>query len=181
MIKLILQGLSIIFVIIGSYIKIDNLLLQIGLDVLFVGIMLYKYIIPTGQRHSTKDIEIIFNGFDYKTASLFLLGWSFLAYWAFKANEDIGYSFYAIAAGLITVDNSLKVISFDFSKGVISGLFENKEQNMTSLTIEHIIDKDNHKIKVSDKTGFFILDKKIYRADNWRQLLENLEKIKAWI
>jgi hypothetical protein len=179
-IKLTLYGLSIVSVLIGSYIKIDNLLLQVGLDVLFIGIMLYKYVIPTGRILSTTEIEIIFNGFDYKGAGIFLLAWSFLAYSAFKTSGDIGYSFYALAASLITATNFIKLITFDYSTGVITGLFDNKEHNMTSLTVEHSINEQSHKIKISDAAGFYVLDKKVYRENIWRQLLENLEKIKGW-
>jgi hypothetical protein len=96
----------------------------------------------------------------------------------YKDNKDLHYFFYGLGFLLLAIEEGIRLIIFDFSKKKVIGLFDNKTQDTEQLTIDYLNDENSNKIKVTDKSGFFILDKNNFTDSNWTRLLTNLDKLK---
>jgi hypothetical protein len=66
-------------------------------------------------------------------------------------------------------------------KGIVRliGLFDNESKSADVLTIEYKEDNGSQAIRITDNTGFFVLNNEDFTNANWARLLTNLERIKA--
>jgi hypothetical protein len=81
------------------------------------------------------------------------------------------------ANGLMAIDAALQLITFDFDRKEVLGLFDNKKQRMDSMQIEYFQDDKGDRVKINDKSGFFIVDRKSFSESNWAILKTNLDKV----
>jgi hypothetical protein len=136
-----------------------------------------RYSIPAMRIYNSNDAVSIFKKFDIQSSIIYAALWALLTYLWVRDNESWGYLFLGTANGLMAIDAALQLITFDFDRKEVLGLFDNKKQRMDSMQIEYFQDDKGDRVKINDKSGFFIVDRKSFSESNWAILKTNLDKV----
>jgi len=161
-----------------GYLTFDNKVIGLSIATVLATGIIYRTFKSTIMVYQDKESEIIFNGFNLKGQIIYIACWAGWSYFYYKNNTDLQYLFFGLFFLLLAIEEGLRLIIFDFNKKKVIGLFDNKNQDTEQLTIEYINDDNSSKIKVTDKSGFFMLDKNNFTDINWTRLISNLDKIK---
>ena len=162
-----------------GYLTFDNKVIGLSIATVLATGIIYRTFKSTIMVYQDKESEIIFNGFNLKGQMIYIACWAGWSYFYYKNNTDLQYLFFGLFFLLLAIEEGLRLIIFDFNKKKVIGLFDDKKQDADLLTVDHIQDNDSYKIKVTDKNGFFILDKSNFTDNNWLRLIDNLDKIKT--
>lgn len=180
LIKGTLRLLASMFCCVPFYYFFDNKTVGLSISILLVPGVIFWTVKSTIRDYQNKESEVIYNGFNLKGQVVYIALLVSGTYLISSSSVNFYYySFYGICCLLLIIENGVKLMIFDFSKKQVTGLFDNERQKTDQLTIDHIEDGDCYKIKVTDKTGFFLLDKNNFTERNWARLLSNLDRIKA--
>lgn len=155
----------------GSLLSFDTWLKRILLGGILAG-FLYSQYMPPIRAYRRDDIEVVYRGFNFKSAIYFMiLGAAWIG--MYFANQGKIGLFMALSFGLVGIAETMRVIIFDYSKRVVIGLVDLEEPEMGRFTIGHITEGED-RIRIGDENGFFLV-KKDFSEDDWQQLLINLE------
>ncbi|MBX2901821.1 MAG: hypothetical protein KF775_19385 [Cyclobacteriaceae bacterium] len=163
----------------AGYYTFDNKIVGLSIATILAAGIVYRTFKSTIQTYQDKQVEIVFNGFNLKGQIIYIAFWATMTYLFYKDNKDLQYLFYGLFFLFLAIEEGLRLIIFDFNKGKVIGLFDNKTKDTAQLTIDYLTDENSNKIKVTDKSGFFILDKNNFTDSNWTRLVTNLDKIKV--
>ncbi len=135
---------------------------------------------PIIHNFRSKEFEIIFNGFSIIGQGTYFLGAALFSAFLFLGNRFPPHlPFFCASLLIMTIEDGFKIITFDFAKKEVVGLFYEERKNADGLTIEYHENSDSPTIKITDNTGFFTLSKLDYSDTNWERIRTNLERIKS--
>ncbi|MBX2969987.1 MAG: hypothetical protein KF803_11500 [Cyclobacteriaceae bacterium] len=163
----------------AGYYTFDNKIIGLSIATILAAGIAYRTYMSTIKTYQDKESEIIFNGFNLKGQIIYIAFWATMTYFFLQDNKGLHYLFYGLFFLILAIEEGLRLIIFDFNKKKVIGLFDNKNQDFGQLTIDHIQDDNSDKIKVTDKSGFFLLDKSNFSDSNWTRLANYLNKIKT--
>jgi len=163
----------------AGYYTFDNKIIGLSIATILAAGIVYRTYKSTFLTYKDRESEIIFNGFSLKGGQIiYIIFWVAMTYMFYKDNKGLHFLFYGLFFLLLVIEEGLKFIVFDFNKKKVIGLFDDKKQDADLMTVDHIQDNNSHKIKVTDKSGFFIVDKSNFTDNNWIRLTDYLNKIK---
>ncbi|MGC3943791.1 MAG: hypothetical protein QM762_04490 [Chryseolinea sp.] len=128
-------------------------------------------------NHKNNELDVMYRGFNFKDQLMLFALIVTIAYATSRNNAGPQfYILYPVAFFLLIIADGLKLIIFDFEKKQVTGLFKNRKQSADQMSVDHIPDESSYKIRVTDKSGFFVLDSKDFATANWDRLVKNLDR-----
>jgi hypothetical protein len=160
------------------YFTFDNRLIGVSTGTTFALWIIFGTYKSTIKPYKVKESEIIFTGFNLKGQIIYIAFWATMTFLYIKDNKDLHFLFTGLFFLVMAIEEGFRLIIFDFSKKKVIGLLGNKKQDAEQLTIEYVNEDNSNKIKLTDKSGSFILDKNKFTDSNWTRIVTNLDKIK---
>lgn len=174
--KLVLGVFSGLLCLAGGYFTLENRLIGLSIGCLLGTAIVYRSYRSTIHKVRGNDTELIFGGFRIRNSILYILISIFWIYLFYKENKGYQYLFIGLFFLASTLDDALRLIVFNYSKKLVSGLIDDNDKEMNKMSIEVL---EANKIKVTDTAGFYHLSKADFTESTWVQLLENLERVKS--
>jgi hypothetical protein len=177
--KLGLATISILFLLTGAKL-LFNQWTSIPISFwLLTGVITYGTVYRTFKSISNKNNQIIFHDFEIAGTVTFLVVIGLATIMVLIFYPLIALLFFGLGLMTLSVFGGLKFITFDFNKNIVDGLFENRDSNLSGMTVDVNFDKNQIEIRTPDRDDNLILKKEMYGDKVWTQLVDSFQKIKV--
>jgi hypothetical protein len=143
----------------------------------FIGLLAYFGVYRTFKLLISKNTQIIFNGFETAGTITFAVVISLATIMLLIFYPLIALLFFGLTLLTFSVFVGLKFITFDFNKNKMDGLFEDRDSNLTTMTVDIHSDNNQIEIKTLDRDDILILKREKFSDKVWTQLLDNFKQI----
>ena len=177
--KLGLATISILFLLTGAKL-LFNQWTSIPISFwLLTGAITYGTVYRTFKSIVNRNNKIIFHDFEIAGTVTFLVVIGLATIMVLIFYPLIALLFFGLGLMTLSVFGGLKFITFDFDKNFVDGLFENRDSNLSGVTVDINSDKNQIEIRTPDRDDNLILKKEMYGDKVWTQLVDSFQKIKV--